>query len=131
MVLKLIFKFCILENKVNCKFRDLNVCLNFVYFSIFITNLLFFPFLSQSLISVSKFSVEMPYFWFLLVCCLDIDFCMTPAIFFVAWFKTSFIFWVIGCSAPRYLWADYAALAYEFKEAWYYFKNSCSTAILW
>ena len=34
--------------------------------------------------------------------------------------RTSFIFWVIGCSSPRYFAADCAAFAYEFKLAWYY-----------
>ena len=56
---------------------------------------------------------------------------MMPAIFLVAYVSTSFMFYVIGCMSPRYLRADWAALAYEFNEAWYCFRNSCSTAMLW
>lgn len=62
---------------------------------------------------------------------LAIVFWMMAAIFFVAWLNTSFIFWVMGCASPRYLAADCAALAYELRLAWYYFRNSCSTAMLW
>jgi len=62
---------------------------------------------------------------------LAIVFWMIVAIFFVAWVNTSFMLSVMGCASPRYLAADWAALAYEFKDAWYYLRNSCSTAMLW
>jgi len=62
---------------------------------------------------------------------LLIVFWIIAAIFFVAYVNTSFMFWVIGCMSPRYLRADWAALAYELREAWYCLRNSCSTAMLW
>jgi len=73
----------------------------------------------------------MPPFIFMRSAVLDMVFWMMPAIFFVACVSTSFIFCVMGCASPRYFAALWAAFAYEFKLAWYYLRNSCSTAILW
>ena len=58
-------------------------------------------------------------------------FWMMFAIFLVACVSTSFMFCVMGWASPKYLDADWAALAYELREAWYCLRNSCSTAMLW
>ena len=84
---------------------------------------------SVLLISISSSVIGIPFLYLSWVFC--IVFWMMPAIFLVAYASTSFIFWVIGCASPRYLDADWAALAYEFRDAWYCLRNSCSTAMLW
>ena len=82
---------------------------------------------SDDLIKFSKSPIAMaPAYCFWLAECLEVllmVFWMMFAIFLVAWDKTSFIFYVIGCPSPKYFEADWAAFAYELSEAWYY-KNS-------
>lgn len=58
--------------------------------------------INQSLINVSKFSVETPSDLNALFFYRSNYFFITPAIFSLAYFNTSFIFYVIGCSCPKY-----------------------------